>query len=268
MGPGSEDRLVREGSWSLQVNTEIWTPGLWEVILQHLNASSKNPTRHPQTIKFQFPPTMGGRNFYLKIHNLTDPFGSIKDLFRASKAFRALKLGRALCSEQFHTPTSVAAGESRTIRFVRQAFLLTIAVEGASLPRFLEEHCSDSLDARSLKRKREYLMQFALEIRRLHQMGFVPGDLVPYNILVQLQGEGVKIFYLDHDRTRRYPRWFPHGLWKRNLVQLNHFELAGISRWDRIRFLHTYLGLKTWGKKERRLIHWLDRKTRIKFEAE
>ncbi len=268
MGFGSEYQLVHEGSWSLLVNPELWTRGLWEVILRHLNASSKDPTRHPQTIKFQFPSAIGGCDFYLKIHNLSDPFGSIKDLFRASKAFRALKVGRALCSEQFHAPTSVAAGESRTFRFVRQAFLLTIAVEGSSLPRFLQEHCSDSSDARSLKRKRKYLTQFALEIRRLHQMGFVPGDLVPYNILVQLQGAGVNIFYLDHDRTRRYPRWFPHGLWKRNLVQLNHFELAGISRWDRIRFLHTYLGSKTCGKKERRLIRWLDRKTRIKFEAE
>ena len=243
-----------------------FVPG--DLVPYNILVQSKDPTRHPQTIKFQFPSAIGGRNFYLKIHNLSDPFGSIKDLFRASKAFRALKVGRALCSEQFHAPTSVAAGESRTVRFVRQAFLLTIAVEGSSLPRFLQEHCSDSSDARSLKRKREYLMQFALEIRRLHQMGFVPGDLVPYNILVQLQGAGVKIFYLDHDRTRRYPRWFPHGLWKRNLVQLNHFELAGISRWDRIRFLHTYLGSKTWGKKGRRLIRWLDRKTRIKFEAE
>ncbi len=268
MGPGNECRLIGEGIWSLVVNPEIWTRGLWKVILVHLNASSKNPTRHPQTIKFRFPATVGGPNFYLKIHNFSDPFGSIKDFFRASKAFRAFKVGRDLCSEQFLTPTSVAAGESRTVRFVRQAFLLTLAVEGTSLPRFLQEHFSKSLDASSLKRKREYLMQFALEIRRLHQMGYVPGDLVPYNILVQLRGEGINFIYLDHDRTRRYPRWFPHGLWKRNLVQLNHFELTGISRWDRIRFLHSYLGSKHWGKRERRLIRWLHRKTQIKFEAE
>jgi len=268
MGPGSEFRPVREGNWSLLINPENWTPGLWAGILPHLTASSKDPSRHPKTIKIQYPPDISGRSFYLKIHNLSDPFGSIKDHFRASKAFRALKVGWDLCSEEFQTPTGVAAGERRTVRFVRQSFLLTLAVDGISLLRFLQERFADSLDGPSLKQKREYLKQFALEIRRMHQMGYVPGDLIPENILVHLQGKRVKFIYLDHDRTRRFPRWFLHGLWKRNLVQLNlHFTLAEISRWDRIRFLHIYLGPKTWGKKERRLIRWLDRKTRIKFEV-
>jgi hypothetical protein len=54
MGPGNEYRLVREGIWSLVVDPEIWTQGLWEVMLVHLNASSKNPTRHPLLYLFMW----------------------------------------------------------------------------------------------------------------------------------------------------------------------------------------------------------------------
>lgn len=105
-----------------------------------------------------------------------------------------------------------------------------------------------------------------MEVRRLHRCGFVHGDLIPANILVQTMGDGrVRFFYIDNDRTRRYPAWLPHGLWKRNLVQLNRFVLAGISLQDRMRFLKSYLGKRSkrsWGERERRLIHWLEEKTR------
>jgi hypothetical protein len=67
---------------------------------------------------------------------------------------------------------------------------------------------------------------------------------------------------MDNDRTRRYPGWIPQQLWRRNLVQLNRFPLPGITLQDRVRFLRYYLGSKLWGKKERRLLDWLEHKTR------
>jgi len=118
------------------------------------------------------------------------------------------------------------------------------------------------LDLAALRKKRKYLRELALEISRLHQCGFVHGDLVPSNILVRAEQGEITFFYVDHDRTRRYPAWFPHLLWRRNLVQLNRFVLPGISLQDRMRFLRFYLGKSSWGESDRRLIRWLEEKTR------
>ena len=96
----------------------------------------------------------------------------------------------------------------------------------------------------------------------MHEDGFVHGDLVPTNILARDEGDTVTFFYMDNDRTRRYPRWMPQGLWKRNLIQLNRFVLSGISLQDRMRFLRSYLGEKAWGEKEGRLLRWIEAKTR------
>ena len=92
---------------------------------------------------------------------------------------------------------------------------------------------------------------------------FVHGDLVPTNIFVSRSAEkGIRLFFMDNDRTRRYPKWFPQVFWRRNLVQLNRIPLPGITLQDRVRFLSYYLGSKEWGGPERRLLFWLERKTR------
>jgi hypothetical protein len=67
---------------------------------------------------------------------------------------------------------------------------------------------------------------------------------------------------MDNDRTRRYPKWMPQVLWRRNLVQLNRLPLPGIALQDRMRFLSHYLELKRWGRNERRPLSWLEYKTR------
>ncbi|MFQ5542311.1 MAG: lipopolysaccharide kinase InaA family protein, partial [Candidatus Binatia bacterium] len=180
MRPGAECTFYREGDWSFLVHPEIWSQGLWNDVIKHLDGQA--PSHHPQTKRLHYPAGEGGREFYLKIYHRPVPLGTIKDLFRSSKAFLALRQARAMLLDGFHTPFTVAAGEKRTFRFIRQAFLLTLGLQGTSLPLFLKENFSPPLDAWALKKKRGYLKQLALEIRRLHQSGFVHGDLVPHNI--------------------------------------------------------------------------------------
>lgn len=260
MGIGSKYQLFREGEWNLLVLSESWSQGLWAEVLYHLR--NQAPADHPQTKQFHYPAGEDGEEFYLKTYHRSRPLGTLKDLFRDSKAFRALKQGEALSEQGFHVPLTVAAGEERNLRLLKRAFLLTSGIKATPLSLFLREHCSLPLDLSALRKKREYLKQLALEIRRLHQYGFVHGDLVPSNILVQAGGREVVFFYMDHDRTRGHPVWIPHGLWKRNLVQLNRFVLTGISLQDRMRFLRFYLGKRSWEKNDRRLIRWLEDKTR------
>jgi len=159
-------------------------------------------------------------------------------------------------------PVAVAAGEQRSHGFLNGAFLLTVGIDGLSLPLYLQETCSSPPDLSTLRKKRRALDQLAIEIARLHRMGFVHGDLIPSNILVLDGQDGVTFVTIDHDRTRRYPSWFPHGLWRRNLVQLNRVVLARISLQDRLRFLRIYLGERGWSEKGHRLNRWLEKKTR------
>jgi serine/threonine protein kinase len=250
----------RDGSWHLCVHREEWSPGLWAELLRQLKNSV--PGHHPVTRNFRYPNQESRQEFYLKIYGSSPPLGALKDLCRDSKAFRALKQGEALSELGFHVPLAVAAGEERRFRFLRKAFLLTRLVEGSSLPIFLQNDYSMPSSASLLRQKRESLKQLALEVRRLHRLGFVHGDLVPSNILVRAVEGGILFFFLDNDRTRRYPVWFSRLLWKRNLVQLNRFVLPGISLQDRMRFLEFYLGEKPRRKSHRRLLRWLEKETR------
>ena len=251
-------QLRRHGRWKLYVHPQIWSPQLWRKVLGHLDAIA--PAHHPETRQVDDD----GREFYLKIHHPSDGWTGLKDLFRDSKALRAIKQGIALSRAGFSVPLGVAAGEERRLGFPHRAFLLTVKIEGSPLPQFLRDRHSYPLNPGALEQKRKHLRQLAVEIQRLHQSGFVHGDLVPSNVFVRGLGDEISFFYLDHDRTRRYPWWLRYGLWKRNLVQLNRFVLPGISLQDRVRFLKCYLGTASWGKRERRLIHWLENKTRTR----
>lgn len=262
MEVSSHYRFCAVGSWRLWIHSERWSEALWNEILRHLE--DQRSVDHPETRRFRFPGEKESGDFYLKMYSGTRFWGRVKDLFRDSKAFRALKMGRALSSLGFHVPLTVVAGEERRFRFLKRAFLLTIGIGGSSLPVFLHEYGALPSDPDLLKRKREHLRQLAQEIRRLHGYGFVHGDLIPNNILVRAEGEGVAFFYIDNDRTRRYRGWCPAILRKRNLIQLNRFVLHGISLQDRMRFLRGYLGQPSWGRRERRLIRWLERKTRLR----
>lgn len=252
----SSYRCLREGAWKLWVLRDAWHEGLWGEILHQIE--SERPARHPQTRRFFH--ASGEKELYLKIYHPSGAGGALKDFFRDSKAVRALKQGCALSELGFRVPLAVAAGEKRNFGFLKRAFLLTAEVEGLPLPLFLKRLLGKQ-DRASLQQKRQWLERLALEVRRMHRLGFVHGDLVPSNVVVRPEESDAAFFFMDNDRTRRYPAWFPQRLWRRNLVQLNRFVLPGISLQDRMRFLKTYLG-RPWGRSERRLLRWLEDKTR------
>ena len=250
-----------EGSWRLLVLPKTWSGALWREVLSRLER--ERPSRRPVTKRFRFPAGETGREYFLKLYYPSSSFtGWFKDLLRDSNAVRALKQGEALAGQGLHVAPAVAAGEERSRGALKRAFLLTADVDAQPLAALLREQFTPPLDRPTLARKRKWLSELALEIRRLHKLGFVHGDLVPSNILARPELEEVVFFYMDNDRTRRYPAWFPQRLWRRNLVQLNRFVLPGMSLQDRMRFLRRYLGEKPFGQSERRLIHWLERKTR------
>lgn len=250
----------RDGRWRLLAVAEAWSDELWTAVRSNLENSEA--ARHPLTLRLSFR-SGGGRGYFLKLYFPSEGFtGRLKDLLRDSKALRALKQGEALARNGFHAPRAIAAGEERSRGLLTRAFLVTAEIEAAPLAAVLRDQFAPPLDRMRLAKKRAWLKKLALETRRLHELGFVHGDLVPSNIFARTEREEVTFFYMDNDRTRRYPPWMPQRLWRRNLVQLNRFVLPGISLQDRMRFLRSYLGEGPWTKGERRLIRWLELRTR------
>jgi len=260
----SKDRQYRElieGEWKLRVLPDVWSGELWQEVLSVIGRQARD--RHPQTVRLERRERDKSAPLFLKVFHPPSGIASAKDFCRSSKAFRFLRQSVALAAAGFLAPTTVAAGEERTRRRLKRAFVLTAAVPGEPAPEFLRNRYSDGLSGLGLAEKRLALESMGRVIRCLHDAGFVHGDLVPTNIVIATEpGGGCRFYLMDNDRTRRYPLWLAQSLWKRNLVQLNRFPLPGITLQDRMRFFRAYSGRPDWSGAERKLLAWVEWKTR------
>ena len=254
-------RYFSEGNWSFAVRPERWNDALYRRVLKLVEGQT--PSKHPQTVKLRFPDPKDGSVLYVKVFHRSHGIAALKDLFRRSKAFRFLRQSVALEQAGFDVPITIAAGEARRFRLLLRAFTVTAGIHGQSIPDFLQNYVSASSGTVTFAEKRDSIKRLAEQVRRFHALGFIHGDLVPSNILISDKDEIARRFYfMDNDRTRRYPCRPLQWLWKRNLVQLNRFPLPGISLQDRMRFFCCYLGHRELRAADRRLLRWLEVKTR------
>lgn len=261
----TEYKILSEGEWKLRVSAHAWSGELWQAVLSAIGRQLSDC--HPQTVRLEFRDGNPADSLFLKIFHPPSGIDAAKDFFRGSKAFRFLRQSVALAEAGFSVPITIAAGEERKGRRLQRAFVLTLAVPGEPAPEFLRNRYGEGSAGLTWAEKRFALESLGRQIRRLHGLGFVHGDLVPSNIVVAKEGGGEFRFYLmDNDRTRRYPKCLAQSLWKRNLVQLNRFPLPGITLQDRMRFFRAYAGRTDWGKACRRLLSRLERKTRQRRE--
>jgi serine/threonine protein kinase len=251
--------LTQDG-WSLKVASNAWSNELWQTILAKIH--EQVPRGHPQTIRLDLSDDGQQKSYFLKIYYSRSAWASVKDWFRDSKAIRFLKQGTALLEAGFLVPFAVAAGEKRRFGILKTAFVVTLEIDGLPLPVFLEQNVVRRSAALSVTEKRMALQALARQMRRFHSLGFVHGDLVPSNIYVcRDSAKNLRFYLMDNDRTRRYPKWLPQSLWKRNLVQLNRLPLRSISLQDRVRFFREYSS-ESPAQLNRRLLQWLEGKTR------
>ena len=252
-------RETASGRWRLVCLDNFWNPAAQQQVLEI--AASQPWSRHPQTLPLRLG--FGGteHQVYLKIFHAARRGAAWKNALRRSKAMHAWRVGLELESAGFAVPVTIAAGEERRAGFLRRAFLLTERVAGQPAHVFLREHFS-ATGKWSLAAKRAGLKSAAALLRRFHDAGFVHGDLVATNLFVAAQDHGIKLYFMDNDRTRRYPAWLPQPFWKRNLIQLNRMPLAGVTLQDRMRFFKTYQDALSIAAADRALARWLERATR------
>jgi serine/threonine protein kinase len=220
-------------------------------------------SKHPQTVPFSWPSQEAGGQVFLKVFHRRQGAGLVKDLWRMTKAQRFWRQGLALNAAGFNVPVTVLLGEKRWHGWPQKSFVVTEKIAGEPLPTFLSKLSFSPANKIQLQAKRRALAQLGQLVRRFHELGFVHGDLLASNLfVVGKDGEPLSIHFMDNDRTRRYPPFLTIHLRRRNLVQLNRLPLAHVTLQDRLRFLRAYLDAERFGKAQRQVAVWLERKTR------
>lgn len=160
------------------------------------------------------------------------------------RAVRAFRMGEALRAAGFGAPVAVLAGR-------RGGEGLLVTRDGGG-----EELIAAVVGARRAA-KRALLRALGAEVGRLHEAGFVHGDLVPPNLRV-VAG---RFLFLDNDRTRRSAA-LVYLAGRRNLVQLGRFVVPGVTATDRARVLAGYAAARGLSRPvRRRLARWVVAKT-------
>ena len=104
-----------------------------------------------------------------------------------------------------------------------KAFILTIGVEGQSLPALLAQ--DSGVHSISLFEKRSALKHLALKFDAYTNRVSSTAILYPRTSLSPDPLARKAFFFHGQRRTHQYPQWIPHTLWRRNLVQLNRIPL-------------------------------------------
>jgi hypothetical protein len=168
----------------------------------------------------------GDVDLFVKILNRRSGIAQLKRLFRGSVADRVAAITAALQRDGFGAPLPMVWGAERG---AGREVLVTARARGTLLARLLREGTLAGAAKRSM------LRALGAEIARLHLAGYLHGDLTPFNVIVSRDSSEFRFIFLDHERTRR--TWMARLVRPRlrNLVQLGHFDLPGITWSGRMR---------------------------------
>jgi hypothetical protein len=179
-------------------------------------------SRHAETWFAQLG-QVGGPQAYFKVLDPILGLNRIKGMFKRSRAAHVASISEQLRADAVGVPEILLLGAER--RGGRE-LVVTSRVEGFNLVRHLKRA--------KLTSRRAVLRALGAEVARLHRAGYIHGDLTPWNIFVT----GLKppqFVFIDHERTRRTMLSRLARPRMRNLVQLGHLDLGGLTNTDRMR---------------------------------
>lgn len=229
-------RVEREG-WRLEVYTgrggldSAVRDALIEQTMAMIHGEFAKPvrrSRHAVTHRMRLRAGDAGELIvFIKLFDAPRGAAVLERLIRGSRARAALRATRAVETAGFGAPVMLMVGKEGA---AGRTLLATQRVDGDPIPRFIA--------GRDLKTRRATLRALGGEIGRFHLAGFVHGDLTPFNIFVT-RGEPPGFVFIDHERTR-HAALVGRRRQLRNLVQLGRFDLAGVSRTDRMRVFRAW----------------------------
>ena len=164
-----------------------------------------------------------GPDAYFKVLDPIRGLNRIRWIFKRRRAAHVASISEHLRADGIGVAEILLLGVERQ---GGREIIATSRVDGFNLVRHLKRA--------KLAARRVVLRALGAEVARLHRAGYIHGDLTPFNIYVT-GIEPPQFVLIDHERTRRTflsrferPRM-------RNLVQLGHLHLDGITNTDRMR---------------------------------
>ena len=253
---------VDRAGWRLVIPESVGTLSAWarkeiaQNALAAIAGSHGGPfrrSRHATTWKVRVAgPNGESTNVFVK--QLDPPGGlaaRLKAILRTKRAEHVLRISEDLRRQGFGVPEVLLIGTNHE---TGREVIVTTEAPGFMLTRWMNPaHRVD------VKLRRTILRRLGAEIARLHLAGYIHGDLTPYNVFAD-GGDKTVITFIDHEGTKKTSRIRINGARNRmrNLVQLGHFDLPGVSRADKMRVFASYAAAMSLSKSsKRRCLHRL-----------
>jgi hypothetical protein len=179
-------------------------------------------SRHAETWSGHFQ-HLGGPDAYFKVLDPIRGLKRIRWIFKRRRAAHVASISEHLRADAVGVPEILLLGAER--RGGRE-IIVTERVNGTNVARHLKRA--------KLASRRVVLRALGAEIARLHRAGYIHGDLTPYNVFVTGL-EPPQFVFIDHERTRRTILSRFERPRMRNLVQLGHLDVGGVTNTDRMR---------------------------------
>ncbi len=227
----------RYGGYRLRILPEYLDERFLELCCRLTSGGNKdairiNSSKHAQVFQFNF----GGQNYFHKTFLPRTCTESIKEIFKGTRADRALKGHLLLNSRGFLAPCVIMVGR----KGVRN-FMVTRGVPDPINLETLFQSLSKPDSQSRINSKISVIVDLGHLIGRLHALGITHGDLRWGNLLLAKTDSGrIHYNFIDNERTVQYFRLRNQRRLK-NLVQMNMFSDISITRTDRLRFFHAYL---------------------------
>lgn len=167
---------------------------------------------------------------YFKVLDPLRGLNRLRSIFKRKRVTRVASISAHLGDGGIGVPEILLIGaEARGGREI----VVTARIDGDNLVRHLK--------SADLASRRMLLHALGADVGALHRAGYIHGDLTPFNVFVS-RGEPHQFVFIDHERTRRtiLSRFTRPRL--RNLVQLAHLGVAGVTDTDRMRVWCGYAG--------------------------
>jgi hypothetical protein len=176
-------------------------------------------SRHAETWFEQFEHV----GAYFKVLDPIRGMNRLRSIFKRRRAAHVASISEHLRADAIGVPEILLLGAER--RGGRE-IIVTARVDGSNLVRHVKRA--------KLASRRLVLRALGAEVARLHRAGYIHGDLTPYNIFVTGL-EPPQFVFIDHERTRRTILSRFERPRMRNLVQLAHLDVSGVTNTDRMR---------------------------------
>ncbi|HLY09677.1 MAG TPA: lipopolysaccharide kinase InaA family protein [Planctomycetota bacterium] len=180
-------------------------------------------------------------HFFLKVYAYSGLW-RLRTLGVPSRAGREYRNLLKLAELGFHVPRPAAWGQSRTLGFLSESFVMTGAIENpASIWTYVYEKDKAPFPWPSRAERLRLIDEFAGCLRKAHQEKFFIHTLRSKNVLLTREGDRYRLNVIDVPFAGIW-RWrlFPRAGAARDLASLLKWARLLLSRTERMRFAKIY----------------------------